>query len=127
MFDYTVQSDRTVEDVIDRLGEALKDEAFGVLWDFDLSDTLEKKGQAIEGKYRILEVCNPKAAKEVLSQQLEGGYFLPCKIAVFEKDNHTQIGMPKPTTLIRLIDDESLQDVAADVESRLQRAIDQSK
>ncbi|MFY7869053.1 MAG: DUF302 domain-containing protein [Exiguobacterium sp.] len=127
MFDYTVQSDRTVDDVVIRLGEALKEESFGVLWDFDLSETLEKKGQAIEGKYRILEVCNPKAAKEVLSQQLEGGYFLPCKIAVFEKDDHTQIGMPRPTELIRLIDDESLQAVALDVESRLQRAIDQSK
>lgn len=31
MFDYTVQSDLTVEDVIDCLGEALKDESFGVL------------------------------------------------------------------------------------------------
>lgn len=127
MFDYTVQSERTVDDVIDRLGETLKEESFGVLWDFDLSETLEKKGQAIDGKYRILEVCNPKAAKEVLSQHLEGGYFLPCKIAVFEKDNHTHIGMPKPTTLIRLIDDESLQSIAADVESRLQRAIDHCK
>ena len=127
MFDYTVQSDRTVDDVIDRLNESLKEESFGVLWDFDLSETLEKKGQGIDGKYRILEVCNPKAAKEVLSHHLEGGYFLPCKIAVFEKDDHTQIGMPKPTELIRLIDDESLHDIALDVESRLKRAIDQSK
>ncbi|WP_214740702.1 MULTISPECIES: DUF302 domain-containing protein [unclassified Exiguobacterium] len=127
MFDYTVQSDRTVEDVIDRLNESLKEESFGVLWDFDLSETLEKKGQGIDGKYRILEVCNPKAAKEVLSHHLEGGYFLPCKIAVFEKGDHTQIGMPKPTELIRLIDDESLHDIALDVESRLKRAIDQSK
>nr|WP_251139266.1 DUF302 domain-containing protein [Exiguobacterium sp. s146] len=104
----------------------LKEEEFGVLWDFNLSETFEEKGQAIDGDYRILEVCNPKEAKKVINTHRERGYFLPCKLAVFTKNGATHGGMPKPTKLIELIEDESLQTVARDVETRLTRAIDQA-
>ena len=126
MFDYTIKTTRSVEDVVTRLGETLKKESFGVLWDFDLGDTLEKKGHGIDGAYRILEVCNPKAAKEVLSHQLEAGYFLPCKIAIFENDGETCVGMPRPTKLISLSEADGLQPVASDVEASLIRAIENS-
>lgn len=126
MFDYTVKTDQTVEAVVEKLKTTLKEEEFGVLWDFNLSETLEEKGQAIEGDYRILEVCNPKEAKKVITAHREGGYFLPCKLAVFTKDGSTHVGMPKPTKLIELIEDESLQAVARDVETRLTRAIDKT-
>lgn len=62
MFDYTVTTDQSVADVVEKLKGTLKEEEFGVLWDFDLGATLEEKGQAIDGDYRILEVCNPKEA-----------------------------------------------------------------
>ncbi|ERG66849.1 MAG: DUF302 domain-containing protein [Exiguobacterium chiriqhucha] len=126
MFDYTVKTDQTVEAVVEKLKTTLKEEEFGVLWDFNLSETLEEKGQAIDGDYRILEVCNPKEAKKVITAHREGGYFLPCKLAVFTKDGSTHVGMPKPTKLIELIEDESLQAVARDVEMRLTRAIDKT-
>ncbi|TCI59311.1 DUF302 domain-containing protein [Exiguobacterium sp. SH3S1] len=126
MFDYTVKTDQSVEAVVEKLKATLKDEAFGVLWDFDLSDTLKEKGEAIDGDYHILEVCNPKKAKKVITAHREGGYFLPCKLAVFTKDGATHVGMPKPTKLIELIEDESLQSIALDVETRLTRAIDNS-
>ncbi|RHB52048.1 DUF302 domain-containing protein [Exiguobacterium sp. AM39-5BH] len=126
MFDCTVKTDQTVEAVVVKLKMTLKEEEFGVLWDFNLSETLEEKGQAIDGDYRILDVCNPKEAKKVITAHREGGYFLPCKLAVFTKDGATHVGMPKPTKLIDLIEDESLQAVTRDVETRLTRAIDNS-
>jgi len=126
MFDYTVTTDQSVADVVEKLKGTLKEEEFGVLWDFDLGATLEEKGQAIDGDYRILEVCNPKEAKKVLTAHRESGYFLPCKLAVFTKDGATHVGMPKPTRLIELIEDDSLQVIARDVETRLTRAIDNS-
>ena len=126
MFDYTVKTDQTVEAVVEKLKTTLKEAEFGVLWDFNLSETLEEKGQAIDGDYRILEVCNPKEAKKVITAHRDGGYFLPCKLAVFTKDGSTHVGMPKPTKLIELIEDESLQAVARDVETRLTRAIDKT-
>ncbi|RID82800.1 DUF302 domain-containing protein [Mesobacillus zeae] len=34
------------------------------------------------------------------------GYFLPCKIVVYEDNGKTKIGMPKPTVLMAMLDIE---------------------
>ena len=54
------------------------------------------------------------------------GYFLPCKIVVYTDQGKTKIGMPKLTTLIALIEDDSLDTFAEDIEARLISCIDQS-
>nr|WP_318036009.1 DUF302 domain-containing protein [Halobacillus shinanisalinarum] len=126
MFHYTVEANQTVEESVKVLEEVLKQEKFGVLWDFDIKDTLEKKGFDYDQNYRVLEVCNPEAAKEVLTQNYMVGYFLPCKIVVYEEQGKTKIGMPKPTTLIELTGDESLQAFAEDIESKLVACMDKA-
>lgn len=119
MFHYTVETNKTVDEVVTALEEILKEEKFGVLWDFDIKETLDKKGFDFDRNYRVLEVCNPEAAKEVLTQNHMVGYFLPCKIVVYEDYGKTKIGMPKPTALIELTGDDSLKAFAKDIESRL--------
>ncbi|UOQ91528.1 DUF302 domain-containing protein [Halobacillus shinanisalinarum] len=126
MFHYTVEANQTVEESVKVLEEVLREEKFGVLWDFDIKDTLEKKGFDYDQNYRVLEVCNPEAAKEVLTQNFMVGYFLPCKIVVYEDQGKTKIGMPKPTTLIELTGDESLKAFAEDIESKLVACMDKA-
>jgi uncharacterized protein (DUF302 family) len=75
----------------------------------------------------VLEVCNPKAAKEVLEQNHMVGYFLPCKMVVYEDNGQTKIGMPKPTTLIELTGDDSLTGFAKDIEDRLASCIEKAR
>ena len=55
------------------------------------------------------------------------GYFLPCKIVVFEDNGKTKIGMPRPTSLISMLHDEKMQRLAADIEKRLILCIDYCK
>ncbi len=126
MFHYTVEANLTVDESVKILEEVLKEEKFGVLWDFDIKDTLKKKGFDYNQNYRVLEVCNPEAAKEVLTQNFMVGYFLPCKIVVYEEQGKTKIGMPKPTTLIELTGDESLKAFAEDIESKLVVCMDKA-
>ncbi|MCM6863293.1 DUF302 domain-containing protein [Enterococcus faecium] len=45
-------------------------------------------------------MCNPKQAKEVLEKRIEVGYFLPCKVVVYEKEADVYIGLLKQTVLI---------------------------
>ncbi|SEH77393.1 Uncharacterized conserved protein, DUF302 family [Halobacillus karajensis] len=126
MFHYTVEANQTVDESVKVLEEVLREEKFGVLWDFDIKDTLKKKGFEYDQNYRVLEVCNPEAAKEVLTQNFMVGYFLPCKIVVYEEQGKTKIGMPKPTTLIELTGDESLKAFAEDIESKLVACMDKA-
>lgn len=128
MFHYTVETTKPMNEAIQSLEENLKEESFGVLWQFNVEETLKNKGFELEHPFTVLEVCNPKEAQNILSANQLVGYFLPCKIVVYE-DNQgkTKIGMPKPTTLIQMVEDDSILEVAANIEQRLKACIDKSK
>lgn len=128
MFHYTVETEQSMDEAIQSLEKSLKKEQFGVLWQFDIEETLKNKGFDFEQPYKVLEVCNPKEARNLLTQNPLVGYFLPCKIVVYqdEKTNKVNIGLPKPTALIGMVDDESVMSVAKDVEDRLIQCIDKS-
>lgn len=124
-FHYTVETEKSMDEAVKALEASLKEEQFGVLWDFDLTAKLQEKGLDFNTGYRVLEVCNPKEANRVLQEDKVVGYFLPCKIVVYEDEGKTKIGLPKPTTLIELANNDKLTEIATDVENRLIRSIDQ--
>ncbi|MGP4108725.1 DUF302 domain-containing protein [Virgibacillus sp. L01] len=126
MFHYTVETTESLEQATQSLEQSLKEEKFGVLWQFDVKDTLQKKGFEFNQPFQVLEVCNPEEAQRVLSQNQLVGYFLPCKIVVYEDAGMTKIGMPKPTALIQMVEDESLNEIARDIENRMIASIDKS-
>ena len=72
----------------------------------------------------ILEVCNPEKANDVLTKHIEMGYFLPCKMIVYEKDGEVKIGTAKPSLLMGMMGYNDLDDVANEVEDILIQAID---
>ncbi|WP_347862055.1 DUF302 domain-containing protein [Salimicrobium sp. PL1-032A] len=124
MFHYTVETGKSIDQAVESLEASLKDAQFGVLWNFDVKETLQGKGLDFDTEFRILEVCNPKEAKGVLDKNLLAGYFLPCKMVVYNDQGQTKIGMPNPTSLMELVDDQEIKNIAADIEQRLKKCID---
>lgn len=127
MFDYTVTSAKSFEQAINDLKQALVEEKFGVLWELDVPAKLREKGVEFQGKFHILEVCNPHKAKAVLETNIKAGYFLPCKVVVYEEKGVTNIGLPKPSVLIDLLGDGGLGEPAGAVERELIAAIDRAR
>lgn len=126
MFHYTVKTNESIEKAIQTLEAQLKVESFGILWQFDIKETLQNKGLDFDESYHVLEVCNPKVAKEMLEKNKLVGYFLPCKIVVYEQNGDTMIGLPLPTELISMAKDETLKETAGNVEEILIKCIDKS-
>jgi len=127
-FHYSVVTNKTVDEAVQALEDTLKAHKFGVLWQMDLPAKLKEKGVDYPTPYRILEVCNPHEAKRVLTQNPLVGYFLPCKIVVYQNEQGmTTIGLPRPSSLIGIIGDESLAELAQGVETDLIMAIDAAK
>jgi uncharacterized protein (DUF302 family) len=126
MFHYTVETKKTVAEAISSLEESLMEEKFGVLWNFDVKGKLNEKGLEYDNEFTVLEVCNPKEAQRVLNEEILVGYFLPCKIVVYNEEGKTKIGMPKPSALIEMVDNEKLKDIALEIEGRLISCIDKS-
>jgi uncharacterized protein (DUF302 family) len=125
-FNFTLETGKNVHEAIESLEANLKTEGFGVLWTFNIKDKLEEKGFSLEEEYYVLEVCNPKEAERVIKENKLVGYFLPCKIVVYKEAGQTKIGMPKPTALISMIDNEQLKEMAADIEHRLISCMEKS-
>jgi uncharacterized protein (DUF302 family) len=121
---YEVVTNKSFNEAIDSLKESLNKINFGVLWELNFKDKLKEKGLDFDQNFKIFEVCNPKQAKKVLDKHLEVGYFLPCKVVVYEKDNSVFVGMLKPTMLIDMVGKKDLQDIAEEVEEELKKAID---
>jgi Uncharacterized conserved protein len=121
---YKIRTEKGFEKAIEDLKESLSNHKFGVLWELNFKDKLKEKGLDFNKDFKILEVCNPKQAKQVLETHIEVGYFLPCKMVVYEDNNSVFIGMLKPTELIEMMNNNELSSIAIEVERELTAAID---
>lgn len=119
-------TDKSLDEAMKSLKENLQEYEFGVLWELNFKDKLEEKGLEFEDDFVVLEVCNPKQAKEVLEKNIHIGYVLPCKMVVRNEKNKTYIGMTRPESLIGLFNEPELTEVAKQVEENLKKAIEAS-
>lgn len=90
---------------------------------------LQEKGVDFTQPYRVLEVCDPFEAQKVLTGNSLVGYFLPCKIVVYQDlDQHTtKIGLTRPTVLMEILNDETLKEIAQQIEETLMEAIQEAR
>jgi len=124
---YKVETKKSFSKVVEDLKISLSNYSFGVLWELDFKDKFKEKNLDFDKSFKVLEVCNPVKAKQVLEEDIEVGYFLPCKIVVYEDNNSIYIGMPKPTALIGLLENNNLSKIALEVETDLKSAINDAK
>jgi uncharacterized protein (DUF302 family) len=123
-YHYTRMVPMSVSETIAALESALKEQQFGVLWHLDMQAKLREKGLELRPEFHVFEVCNPGRAKEALETNIEVGYFLPCKMAVYVKDGETHVGLLRPQLLIGMLGEERLGDLAAGVERELMQVVD---
>ncbi len=90
-FNYTVKTQKSIDDVIGEITSNLSEIKFGVLGTLDFKEIFAKKGVDYPHEYKLLEVCNPQAAKQALDSDPNIGLLLPCTIAVYEKDGENHI------------------------------------
>jgi len=125
---YVVTSTKSVDQAAADLEEAVRQNGFGILHQYDLKKTLAGKGVELQHECRILDVCNPQQAARVLTADMGMNVALPCRVSVYEEGGQTRIGMVKPTAMLAsLSDSQDLTRVAEDVELAITRMIDAAK
>lgn len=121
---YEKVTDKSFDETVKSITESLKEKKFGVLWQLNFKDKMAEHGIDFPNNFMVLEVCNPQKANEVLTKHIEMGYFLPCKMVVYEKDGTVRIGTARPEILMGMAGYDNLGDVASEVEKILIEAID---
>lgn len=123
---YTVITNKTVNEAVKALEKTVKENKFGVLHIHNVKNTLNEKGVEFANECQILDVCNPHKAKEILSTDMLLSMVLPCKISVYQDNKQTKISMMNPTAVFPNIND-TLSNLAQEVEQSLKTIIDQAK
>lgn len=126
-FSYTVKTLKTINQAVEDVTASLKEVGFGVLGTLNFKEILQKKGLEFKEEYRLLEVCNPSAAKQALESNPEIGLLLPCTIAVYQKNDENFISLAKPTALLANIHDNRLDKFGQEMEQKLVSAIQKVK
>lgn len=113
------------DEAVTRVTEELKKVGFGILTEIDVKETLKKKLNVDFRKYKILGACNPPFAYKALQAEDKIGLMLPCNVIVQElSDKEVEVAAVDPAAAMVGIDNFSLKDVAAEVRTKLQSAID---
>lgn len=126
-FTYTVKTQKNIDIVISDLTENLKEIGFGVLETLDFKKILIEKGLEFADNYKLMEVCNPHLAKQVLEANPDLGLLLPCTIAVYQKDNENFISLARPTSLLSMVSDDNLKISGEEIENGLIKIIENTK
>lgn len=126
-YGFSKEADIPLERVLEIATEALKKEGFSVLTKIDLSEKFKEKLGVDFKKYVILETCNPQSAYKAVVAEENIGLFLPCNVLIYEKGNKTVVTISKPTVAMAMIENDELNQIAREVETKLKRAFDSIK
>ncbi|MCW4033546.1 MAG: DUF302 domain-containing protein [Candidatus Bathyarchaeota archaeon] len=116
--------DSTFEEAVARVQSALKEQGFGILTEIDVKETLKKKLDVDYPNYKILGACNPHLAKRALDIDQEIGTLLPCNVIVYETDDGIQISIQNPIEMMEVLENEKLDEVAQEAESKLRKVLE---
>jgi len=126
-FSYTVKTQKSISNVTEEIIARLSEIQFGILGTLDFKEIFAKKGIDYPHEYKLLEICNPKAAKKALESDPNIGLLLPCTIAVFESNGENFISLAKPTVLLSVSSNSELEELGKDIEVKLVEIINKSK
>ena len=115
-----------LETVCQRLPEISASHKFGVLGVHNLREKMESKGVPFARECRVFEVCNPRHAQTVLSQEIEISTALPCRISVYEEGGRTILATIKPTMMLTMFHAPGAAATAQEVEDTMIRIMDET-
>jgi uncharacterized protein (DUF302 family) len=116
--------DLTFDEAIDKVTEILQGEGFGVLSDIDVAAKMKEKLDKDMPPYRILGACNPPLADKAITAVPEIGLLLPCNVLVRQDEaGQVYVSFMDPEAVMSLVDDPSVEPLAAEVKGRLERVM----
>jgi uncharacterized protein (DUF302 family) len=119
-------SQLSVDEVIEKLKEAVPNNKFGILHSYDIKQILASKGQKMTESCHVFEICNPVVAKNILEQDMDLASILPCRISVYTKGGITKVSMASPAKHIAQLTTKNMSSIVDPVEQTLINIIDQS-
>jgi len=124
---YIRKTEKPVDQAMKDLEAAAQRHGFGVLHVYDFKETLANKGFELANECRVVEICNPKLANDILHDDMTVNLALPCRVSIYEDGGETRVGMIPPSSLLGLVSSSSELAIAArDVEQTVETIIEET-
>jgi uncharacterized protein (DUF302 family) len=120
--------DASFDEAVEKTRDALKNEGFGVLSEIRIDEKLKEKLGVDFRRYIILGACNPPYAYKTLQEEINLGLLLPCNVVVYDADEagKSVVAAVDAKAMLSVVgDNPKLNNVAAEVNQKLQRAVEQ--
>ena len=125
-FDYTVETAKGFDEAVEAVLAKTKEKGFGVLHVHDVKATLAAKGFD-RAPLKIIEICNPKHAYDVLEKDIKISLMLPCPISVYTQDGTTYISTLRPNVISQFYPHAGVEETAAAVDRAILAIVDEAK
>ncbi|MGD8568021.1 MAG: DUF302 domain-containing protein [Gammaproteobacteria bacterium] len=125
MYGFSISMSGTMDEVVNKVTEALKTEGFGVLTEIDVQGTLKAKIDVDRKPYKILGACNPHLANDAINAEPDIGLLLPCNVVVRQEDDGSMtVAFMDPAAVLNLTDNKTVHDLAPQVKAKLEKVRD---
>ncbi|MGA8942219.1 MAG: DUF302 domain-containing protein [Thermoactinomyces sp.] len=127
MFSYVVDVKGSIEQVLHRLEEKIKENKLRLLWKYDIATKLFEQGIRFTRPYYILELSHEDLTKRLLTEHPDSGFLLPAKCMVYQDEERdmVRIGVLRPTALADEVDNEQVKILAQQLEEKLIEMVNQ--
>ncbi len=125
-FDYTVETNKSFDEAVSAIEARTKEKGFGVLHIHDVKATLASKGFD-SVPLKIIEICNPLYACEVLKRDIKISLMLPCPISVYVKGSKTYISTLRPRVIADFYPHADIEAIAEEVDEIVLSIVEESK
>ena len=116
---------KSFEDALSAVIEALAKEGFGTLSQINLSEKLKEKLGVNLNRYMILGACNPSLAYKALQVEDKIGVMLPCNVIIQEKESgQIEVAAINPLASMAAVGNANLDSIASEVSRKLKSALD---
>ena len=88
---FQVNSPLPIEQIAQKVADVSKARGFSVMHSYNFFEILQAKGFPIARKAMVFEICQPGMASRMLTYFPAFSAFMPCRIALYEDNQHTVI------------------------------------
>jgi uncharacterized protein (DUF302 family) len=124
--DYTVETKKGFDEAVEAVLAKSKEKSFGVLHVHDVQATLAAKGFP-RGPLKIIEICHPKHAHDVLEKDVKISLMLPCPISVYVENGKTFISALRPRLMGGFYPHAHIGEIADAVDRAILAIVDEAK
>ncbi|MBW2260931.1 MAG: DUF302 domain-containing protein [Deltaproteobacteria bacterium] len=121
----TLDGVASMDEALAKVEESLEAQGFGIVTRMDFQKTMKAKLDKDMRPYHVLGACHAPSAFQALQHDDRAGLLLPCKVAVYEKeDGSIAVSFARPGASFSLLADPGAAPLAETVDASIRAAFD---